>query len=408
MAKLNKNFLKLSSTYLFREIEKKCTEFKEKNPSTELLNLGIGDITLPLAKCVIEAIILATKEMGEKTIGYGPSCGYQFLKEKIKQEEYKHLDITEDEIFISYGAKSDSSNIQELFSISSKVAICDPVYPVYVNSNVLAGRTKGHNKKKDRYEDFIYLSCNEENNFSPNLPKTPCDLIYLCSPNNPTGIALTKKELKKWINYAKENNAIIIYDAAYEAFISSKDAVHSIYEIQGATSVAIEIKSFSKTAGFTNLRCSYMVIPKKIFSFINNKKVFLHDLWKKRLETKFGGVSYPIQKGAEAIFSKQGKKEISQNIQIYKDNASYLRDSLINMGFTIYGGIDSPYIWWKIPKKYKSSWEFFDVLLKNANVITIPGSGFGPSGENFIRLSSFANKETLKKAIENINLSSLK
>lgn len=396
MVKINSNFLKLKAGYLFPEIEKRASQLKEKNPSISFTNLGIGDITLPLPESSLEAICKAANELKfEKTLkGYGPSQGELSLRLAIKENEYKNVDISPEEIFISSGTKNDISAIEELFCPSSKIAICDPSYPVYVDSNVLAGRTD-EITSDGTYKGLFYLPCREDNNFIPLFPKNPVEIIYLCSPNNPTGVALSSSILKKWIEYAKKNNSVILFDGAYEAYITSKDVPHSIYEVEGADEVAIEFRSFSKTAGFTGLRLSYYVIPKKIKSIEGTS---LHSLWKRRVDTKYGGTSYPIQMGALALYSEKGKKEKSRMISTYMENTNTMRKGLERLGFKVFGGIDAPYLWCKT-KESLPSWDFFDRLLSKG-IITIPGRGFGPSGEGFIRFSGFAKIANIKKALE--------
>jgi LL-diaminopimelate aminotransferase len=398
MVDTNHHYKKLKSDYLFYDIEKKALKHKNSNPNVEIIDLGIGDATIPIPEIIISHMCEATKRLGdEKTfLGYGPSVGYDFLKEKIIDNDYKNINISKDEIFISNGIKSDIANIQELFSSEAKIGLCDPSYPVYADSNVMAGRSKGI-VENGQYHDFIYLPCLEENNFSPTIPSSTIDLIYLCSPNNPTGCALTKKELQNWVDFAKENNSIIFFDGAYEAFITSDNVPRSIYSIPGAEDVAVEFRSFSKTAGFTNLRASYCTIPKNIK--ING--IELNQLWKRRQITKFGGIPYPIQKGVEAIYSKEGKKATDANLSTYKQNAKIIIDGLKKLNFKTFGGIDSPYVWIKTPKR-QTSWQFFDELLLKANIICIPGSGFGPGGEGFVRFSSFAKREKIEKALINL------
>jgi LL-diaminopimelate aminotransferase len=394
MAKLNPYFTNLVSSYLFPQIEKKVNMLKSKFPKIELINLGIGDITKPLAKPIIKAMVDATYEL-EKDFSkakYGPSIGFKFLRSLIAKEDYAKLNINEDEIFISNGAKCDISHIQELFDQKSIIAICDPTYPVYIDSNVMAGRSGSI--KDDQYEKIVYLPCKESNNFYPELPKTKVDVIYLCSPNNPTGVALTYHELKKWVEYALENEAIIIFDGAYEAFITS-DKPHSIYEIEGAQKCAIEIRSFSKKAGFTGLRCSYTVIPEAL----KIQGVTLRNYWTRRCETKFGGVPYPIQKAAAAIYSKDGKTSIIKLLDEYKSQMKTLTDGLDLLNLTYYGGKDAPYVW---VKAQSTSWEFFDQLLNEAQIISIPGSGFGKLGEGYIRLSAFESEFNINKALNNL------
>ena len=395
MVKINSNFLKLKDGYLFPEIEKRALILKEKEPSLSFINLGIGDITLPLPETALAAIGLSASELkDEKTLrGYGPSQGELSLRKAVKENEYQHVDISTDEIFISNGTKNDISSIQELFCLSSKIAITDPTYPVYVDSNVLSGRSE-EISSDGTYKGLIYLPCQEANGFIPPFPDRHVDLIYLCSPNNPTGIALSSYLLKKWVEYAKKNNSIILFDGAYEAFINSKDVPHSIYEIPGADEVSIEFRSFSKTAGFTGLRLSYYVIPKKIKS--TDGQIF-HHFWKRRVDTKYGGTSYPIQMGALALYSDKGKEEKNRMISSYMKNTKTLKDGLEKLGYTTYGGIDCPYIWCKTQGNIPS-WDFFNILLSKG-IITIPGRGFGPSGEGFIRLSGFAKEDTVKKAL---------
>ena len=384
MVKLNNNYTKLAEDYLFFEIEKRASVFSKES----LCNLGIGDITLALPEEITTAICLATNELKiEKTLrGYGPSQGYLFLREAICANEYKNFSISEDEIFVQNGIKNAINSLQEIFCQTSSVAICDPTYPVYVDSNVMAGRS------------IQYLPCLEENNFFPSMAEGNIDLIYLCSPNNPTGVAFTKNELKKWVDFAKRNSALIFFDGAYEAFITSDDVPHSIYEVSGADEVAIEFRSFSKAAGFTNLRCSYLVIPKKLKT---EEGFSVHKYYKRHIDTKYGGTPYPIQKAAEMCFTEKGKKAIEKNLSLYKKGTNILREGLKNLGFTVFGGKHSPYIWCKT-KNDTSSWDFFDLLLKKAKIIAIPGSGFGKCGEGFIRFSAFARKETIEKALNNL------
>lgn len=394
MANINENFLKLEDSYLFSTIAKKVKEFQEKNPNKKIIKLGIGDVTKPIVPEVINAMHKAVDEMGtEKGFrGYGPEQGYEFLRKAIVENEYKNLGIGIDEIFVSDGAKCDCGNIVDIFGQNNKVAITDPVYPVYVDTNVMSGRK----------ENIIYLPVLEKNNFVPELPKERADMIYLCFPNNPTGTGITKKELKKFVDYAKENNSIILYDAAYEAFITEKDIPHSIYEIEGAKDVAIEFKSYSKTAGFTGLRCGYVVIPKSVKGYTeSNESVSLNKLWNRRTTTKFNGTSYIIQRAAEAIYTENGKKQIQENIRYYLENAKIIKQGLEEAGFVVYGGVNSPYIWLKTPNNMKS-WNFFDELLEKANVVGTPGSGFGSCGEGFFRLTAFGTKENSIEAISRI------
>jgi len=397
MVKLNPHYKKLISSYLFPKIQSKVSEFKQRDAGKTFLNLGIGDVTKPLPPSIVAALVDASKELGsEPTMqGYGPSSGYGFLRELIAENDYKGLKITADEVFVSNGAKCDIANIQEILSQENSVAICDPTYPVYLDSNVMAGRTLDFTN--GQYQKIIYLPCLEENNFFPDLPKKPCDIIYLCSPNNPTGIGFTYEELKKWVNYALENEALIIFDAAYEAFITSENVPHSIFEIDNAKKVAIEIKSYSKKCGFTNIRASYTIVPHDLI--IEGQK--LNEYWSRRQDTKFGGVPYPIQKAAAATYSPQGQLEIIQLIDEYKLQAKVLREGLIDLGFTVYGGVDAPYVWCK---SQKSSWEFFDDLLENHQIITIPGEGFGHAGKGFVRFSAFAPLQIIKEALNRLSL----
>lgn len=405
MVKINDNYLLLESSYLFSEIERRLNEFAEENPDLDIIKMGIGDVTKPLSKTVVKAFKEAVDEMANEDgfHGYGPEQGYAFLRETLVEKVYKPLgvDLTSDEIFISDGAKCDSGNIQELFSIDSKVGVTDPVYPVYVDTNVMAGRA-GPANYIGHYEGLVYIPCVEENGFIPEIPKENLDLVYLCSPNNPTGTALTKDDLSKWVEYAKENDAIILFDAAYEAFITEDDVPHSIYEIEGAKEVAIEFRSFSKTAGFTGTRCAFTVVPKELVAEDSEgNEISMNSLWNRRQTTKFNGVSYPVQVAANAVYSEAGAKETKENIDSYLENAKIIRESLSKIGLTTFGGVNSPYIWIKNPNNM-DSWEFFDLLLKEANIVTTPGSGFGPCGEGYIRLTAFNTLENTKKAMERI------
>lgn len=404
MTKINENFLKLQDNYLFATIKKKEREFKEKNPSNSIINLGIGDVTLPIPGEVVFSMKRASEEMGkvEYFRGYGPEQGYEFLIDKIIKNDYsdRNIDLRKDEIFISDGSKCDISQIINIFSRDNKISIMDPVYPVYIDSNIMDGRTGKYLEGK--YDNIVYIPCVSDNGFMPKIPQEKVDIIYLCSPNNPTGMALNKKELKIWVDYAIENNCIILFDAAYEAFISQSDIPHSIYEIEGAKKVAIEFKSFSKTAGFTGIRCSYIVIPHELKCISSlGKEIELNYLWKRHQATKFNGVSYITQRGAEAVYTKLGKKQIDRNIKYYKNNAKIIKNGLEKLGMEVYGGINSPYIWLKIPNGVKS-WDFFDELLNNTGVIGIPGVGFGTCGEGYFRLSSFGTKEDTVEAIKRI------
>ncbi len=391
---INENFLKLEDSYLFSTIAKKVTKYQNENPDKKIIRLGIGDVTKPIVPAVIDAMNKAINEMGtaEGFRGYGPEQGYDFLRSKIVENDYQNLGIEADEIFVSDGAKCDCGNIVDIIGSDNKIAITNPVYPVYVDTNIMAGRK----------ENIIYLDASEENNFIPQLPEQKVDIIYLCFPNNPTGVGITKKELKKFVDYAKENKAIIFYDAAYEAFITEEDIPHSIYEIEGAKDVAIEFKSFSKSAGFTGLRCAYVVVPKSVFGYTKQgEKVSLNKLWNRRTTTKFNGVSYVIQRAAEATYSKEGKSQLKNNIDYYMENAGIIKNGLKDIGFTVYGGVNSPYIWLKTPNNMKS-WDFFDLLLEKADVVGTPGVGFGSCGEFFFRLTAFGTKENSIEAIDRI------
>ena len=407
MIKINENFLKLQDSYLFSTINKKVSEYQEKNPKSDIIRLGIGDVTRPIPDVIIEAIKKAADEMKKTSTfkGYGPEQGYDFLKEKIIENDYKNLDIKNNEVFISDGAKCDTGNIVELFDKDIKVAITDPVYPVYLDSNVMYGRAGKFNKDNGQYEKIIYMNATEKNNFTPlpeELEEVP-DLIYICSPNNPTGVAMNAENLKKWVDFAKQHKSIILFDAAYEAFIEEDGIPHSIYEIEGAKEVAIEFKSYSKTAGFTGLRCAYCIVPNEIEIESSKWKVSLNKLWNRRQTTKFNGVSYIIQRGAEATYTVEGKKAIRDNIFYYKENAKIIKHGLEKIGIKAYGGINSPYIWLKTPNNMKS-WEYFDLLLEKYNIVGTPGVGFGPSGEGYFRLTAFGDREKTIEAMERLRL----
>jgi LL-diaminopimelate aminotransferase len=405
MAIINENFLKLPGSYLFAEIARRLNAFKKENPNADIIRLGIGDVTKPLASEVRKAMHSAVDEMGEESSfkGYGPDgYGYGFLIKKILEYDYKPrgVELCEDEIFVSDGAKSDTANIQEIFGLDNKIALTDPVYPVYVDSNVMAGRSGEYDANTGKWSKYTYLPCNSENNFIPQLPQGKVDMIYLCFPNNPTGMTLSKSELKKWVDYAKENNAVILYDAAYEAFIKEEDVAHSIYEIEGAKEVAIEFRSFSKTAGFTGTRCAYTVIPKELLAYTKNGEAYsLNKLWYRRQTTKFNGAPYIIQKGAAAIYAEEGQKQIKATVDYYMENAKIIRNGLINIGIQVFGGVNAPYIWLKTPNGI-DSWSFFDKLLNEANLVGTPGVGFGPSGEGYFRLTAFGNRENTEAAVE--------
>ncbi len=391
MAQINPCFNELKREYIFPIIDEKLAELKSRFPNAEIVNLGVGDIALPLAPSIVQAICHATQEMGtpEGLKGYGPSNGYLFLREAIAKNEFTHLDLSPDEIFISDGANSDTVHIQELFCQSSIVAVTDPTYPAYLDSNLLAGKKT------------LSVPCHEATGFCPEPPKSHCDLVYLCSPNNPTGIAMTRSELKKWVDYALREKAILLIDNAYEAFITSPDVPRSIFEIEGAKECAIEFRSFSKSAGFTGLRCAYTILPKSVKGTLNGKEQSIHGLWNRRQAIKFNGAAYPIQKGAEAVYSPQGRKETQAQVHAYLKEAKRFREGLKTLGHTCYGGIDSPYIWWKTPKGL-SSWEFFDQILEKCQTITIPGRGFGEHGEGFVRLSAFSTPEKTTLALQRI------
>lgn len=404
MAKINSNYLKLPGSYLFAETKKRAARYKEKHPNADIISLGIGDVTQPLAPTIIKAMHDAVDEMGkaETFRGYGPEQGYDFLIKAIIAGDYtsRGIKIEEDEVFVSDGSKCDVGNIQEIFSQNSSVAITDPVYPVYLDTNVMAGRT-GKYKKNGYFENIVYLPCTAENSFAPRLPKSSVDMIYLCSPNNPTGTVLNRKQLKKWVDYARKNDSIILFDSAYKEYIMEEDIPHSIYEIPGADEVAIEFRSFSKTAGFTGTRCAYTVVPKKVMGKAGKEKVSFNSLWNRRQCTKFNGVPYVIQRAAEAVYTEQGQKEIKKSINYYMSNAKVIRAGLATLDLEVYGGINAPYIWLKTPKGM-DSWDFFDKLLTEANVVGTPGAGFGPSGKEYFRLTAFGDAERTKEAVERI------
>ncbi len=406
MIKINENFLKLQDSYLFSTIAKKVADFQEKNPDRKIIKLGIGDVTRPIVPAVVEAMKKAIDEQGKSETfrGYGPEQGYLFLREKIIEFDYKKrgVNISPDEVFVSDGAKCDCGNIGDIFGNDNVVAITDPVYPVYLDTNVMAGRAGNYQPEKGVYENIIYMPATAENGFVPDFPTKVPDMIYLCLPNNPTGTTLTKADLKKWVDYAKENKAILLFDSAYEAFISEKDVPHTIYEIEGAKEVAIEFRSFSKTAGFTGIRCAYTVVPKALKGYTKSgEEVGLNALWNRRHGTKFNGVSYPVQRAAEAVYSEEGQKQIRENIQYYMENAKIIKEGLKEAGYKVFGGENAPYIWLKVPAGM-SSWEFFDELLNQANVVGTPGVGFGPSGEGYFRLTAFGTRENTIEAMERI------
>lgn len=406
MITINENYLKLQDSYLFSTIAKKVAKFGEEHPDKKIIKLGIGDVTLPIAPVVGEAIKKATDEMLQKETfrGYGPEQGYDFLREKIAKYDYEKLGITieKDEIFVSDGAKCDTGNIGEIFGNDNIIAITDPVYPVYLDTNIMAGRTGNYDEKTGKYDNAVYIPTTAKNNFIPELPTKKVDMIYLCFPNNPTGTVLTKQELAKWVTYAKENKAIVLFDAAYEAFITEEGIPHSIYEIEGAKEVAIEFRSYSKTAGFTGVRCAYTVVPKELKAYTKEgKEISLNNLWNRRQCTKFNGVPYITQRAAEAIYTDEGQKQIKENIAYYQENAKIIREGLQEAGYTVFGGKNAPYIWLKVPEGY-TSWEFFDYLLETLNIVGTPGSGFGPSGEGYFRLTAFGSRENTIEAMERI------
>ena len=405
MSYINENFLKLQESYLFSTVAKKVAEYARQNPDKKIIKLGIGDVKRPIVHACVEAMHKAVDEVATKEgfKGYGPEQGYEFLRKAISKE-YKErgIDINLDEIFVSDGAKCDCGNIVDIFATDNKVAITDPVYPVYLDTNVMSGRSGNYNSKTGMYEKIVYLPVNKENDFKPELPDTKVDIIYLCFPNNPTGTVLTKEELKKWVDYAIENKSVILYDSAYQAFITEKNIPRSIYEVEGAKKVAIEFKSYSKTAGFTGLRCGYMIIPKEVKGYTKEgKSVELNKLWNRRTCTKFNGASYIIQKAAEAIYTEEGQRQIKENIDYYLENAKIIREGLENAGYKVYGGINAPYIWLKVPDGL-TSWEFFDKLLHEYNIVGTPGSGFGPSGEGYFRLTAFATRENTIEAMHRL------
>jgi len=402
MTTVNENFLKLQAGYLFPEISRRVRTFQAVNPTASIISLGIGDVTQPLAPAIIKAMKKAVDDMANKDTfhGYGPENGYDFLIDAIIKNDFnaRGIDLDSSEIFVSDGSKCDASNIQEVFGTDNVIAVTDPVYPVYVDTNVMAGRT-GHINQTGRYDKIVYMPCTERNNFIPDLPNVPVDIIYLCFPNNPTGAVATKDVLSRWVNFARDTKAIILFDAAYEGFITDPDIPHSIYELEGAKQVAIEFRSFSKTAGFTGIRCAFTVIPKQLSAYTkDDSAIEVNSLWCRRHTTKFNGASYISQVGAAASCSPEGKKQCRRLIDIYMTNAALIRDSLTKLGYKVYGGVNAPYIWMKTPDK-TSSWDFFDRLLVKANVVATPGSGFGPAGEGFIRLSAFAAAADVKEAM---------
>jgi len=404
MFRINEGFLDLHNSYLFDTVSNKIAEFQANHPDRKIIKLGIGDVTLPLAPCVIDAMKNAVDDLSKKETfkGYGPESGYKFLKEKIVEYEYKNLGIDLDEIFISDGAKSDCGNMCDLFASDLKIAIMDPVYPSYLDANVEAGRGGKFNEETGKYEKVIYMPISKENNFVPDLPSEVPDVIYLCFPNNPTGTVLTKEQLKRFVDYAKSNKALIMFDGAYEAFIQDENIPHSIYEIEGAKEVAVEFRSFSKTAGFTGVRCAYCVVPKEAVGYTKSgEAVSLNKIWGSRIAAKFNGLSYISQVGAAAVLTEVGQAQIKENLEYYRENARIIVSGLKEAGLEVEGGQNSPYIWFKIPDGF-TSWKFFDYLLETANVAGTPGSGFGPSGEGYFRLTSFGTRENTIEAMKRI------
>lgn len=403
MITINENYLKLQSSYLFSDIAKRVRLFHENNPDMDIIKLGIGDVTLPLPPACISAMHKAVDDMAHAATfrGYGPEQGYDFLRNAVAQNDFQAIgaDISPDEIFISDGSKCDIANIQELFSTDVIVAIPDPVYPVYVDTNVMAGRTGGY--ENHRYKELVYLECTEQNNYVPDIPEKKVDLIYLCFPNNPTGVTVTRDQLKKWVDYAKEAKALILYDSAYVTYIRDNSLPKSIYEIPGARDVAIEFRSFSKSAGFTGTRCAYTVVPESCFAFDSDgKKQLLHPLWTRRHTTKFNGVAYPIQRAAEAVYSEEGKKQVVELTDYYMRNALLIREEMSKLGYSLAGGKNAPYIWIKTDM---DSWAFFDLILNKAGVVITPGSGFGACGAGYIRISAFNACNRVREAMQRIH-----
>ena len=405
MALINENYLKLKAGYLFPEIGRRVTEFQKANPDKKIIRMGIGDVTRALPPAIIKAFQDGVTEMADESTfkGYGPEQGYEFLREAIAKNEFQNrgINISAEEIFVSDGSKCDTGNILEIFGMGNKIAVGDPVYPVYVDTSVMAGRT-GEGQANGYYEGLVYMPCHEENNFIPELPKEKVDIIFLCFPNNPTGTTASKAELEKWVKYARDNKSIIMYDAAYEAYIQDSSIPHSIFEIEGAKDVAIEFRSFSKKAGFTGTRCAYTIIPNELKAYTEKgEAVAVKPLWSRRHSTKFNGVSYPVQKAAAAIYSEEGKAQVQEIIDYYMENARIMKEALQSVGFKVFGGVNAPYVWVKT-KNNMTSWDFFDKLLKDVNVVGTPGSGFGPSGEGYFRFSSFASRPNVIDAMDRI------
>lgn len=401
MTTINRNYRKLQGSYLFSNIAGKVAAFSQKHPEAEIIRLGIGDVTQPLAPAILKALHRAVDEMGDAATfhGYAPDLGYDFLRNAIVREDYeaRGCQISPEEIFISDGAKSDCGNIQEIFGTDNRVAVCDPVYPVYVDTNVMAGRTGEFDRERGNYRGIIYMPCREEEGFVPQLPQETPDLIYLCFPNNPTGAAITRERLQEWVDYANRTGAVILYDAAYEAYISEPKLPHSIYECEGARECAIEFRSFSKNAGFTGVRLGFTVVPKSL----KRDGAQLWDLWARRHGTRFNGAPYLVQRAGEAVYTPEGKSQLAGQIAYYMENARIIREGLTGAGFTVYGGVNAPYIWLKTPEGMKS-WEFFDYLLEKARVVGTPGEGFGACGEGYFRLTAFGDRENTRRAVERI------
>ncbi len=406
MVNLNENYLKLPGNYLFAEIARRVKDFKKEKPGVDIISLGIGDVTKPLVPVVVKALHKAVDEMSEAETfrGYGPEQGYDFLANKIINHDFntRGVELSRDEVFISDGAKSDTGNIQEIFGLDNSIAVTDPVYPVYVDSNAMAGRTGDYDISTGKWTKLVYLPCSAENGFVPALPEKKADIIYLCYPNNPTGTTLNKEQLQLWVDYARENKSVILFDAAYEAYIQEDGIPHSIYEIDGAKEVAVEFRSFSKSAAFTGTRCAYAVVPKSLKAYTRSgEAIDVNRLWNRRQTTKFNGTPYIIQRGAEAVYSQEGQRQIREVIAFYMENARIIREGLTEMGMTVFGGINAPYIWLKIPEGY-NSWQFFDRLLHEVFVAGTPGVGFGPSGQGYFRLTAFGSRENTRKAIERV------
>ena len=401
MVKINSDYTLLRSSYLFSTIAGKVKEYEQNNPDANIIRLGIGDVTRPLTGTIIDSLHKAVDEMASESTfrGYAPDLGYEFLRSAIARNDYelRGCDISADEIFVADGAKSDSGNIQEIFSKDCRVAVCDPVYPVYVDTNVMAGRAGTYDEESGKWSNIIYMPCTRETGFLPEIPSETPDIIYLCFPNNPSGSTMTKGRLQEWVDYAVRNKAIIIFDAAYESYIRNEDVPHSIYECEGARECAIELRSFSKNAGFTGVRLGFTVIPKSL----SVDGVTLHSLWARRHGTKYNGAPYIVQRAGEAVYSEEGKKEIRGLVDYYMNNATYILNGLKAAGYEDSGGVNAPYIWLKTPKGM-SSWEYFDYLLNNASVVGTPGSGFGPSGEGYFRLTAFGDADKTKEAVDRI------